>query len=246
MAVLLVAACSDDDAPQAGEGFSLEFVGGSKYPDVQDRISLEGTFEDVTELLNERLALPEKVTIVVGDELGTDGPAYDPEAREILMPIPFVVEARQLLANEFDLDAATAQDLALEGNQHALLHEVGHALVDVLDLPITGSEENAVDQLATVLAINEGATDVALSGADLFYAEAIDPAELSAIDFWDEHDLDQKRFATIVCLVVGSDPDQFAPVADDYELPAEQVDICEQEWDTASSSWERLLDDHLR
>lgn len=246
LAALAVSGCSEDEAPPGAEGFVVEFIEGSAYPGVQDRLSLEGTFADVADLLNGRLALPETVAIIVGDDIGAEGPAYDPGTREILMPIRFVVEARDRLADEFDLDPATAQDLALEGNQHALLHEVGHALVDVLDLPITGSEEDAADQLATVLAVNEGAIDIALSGADLFFAEAVDPEQLSAFDFWDEHDLDQKRFAAIVCLVVGSDPHRFSDVATDYGLPEEQIDVCEQEWDTAATSWERLLDDHLR
>lgn len=30
------------------------------------------------------------------------------------------------------------------------LREVGHAMIDVLDLPIVGQEEDAADQLATV------------------------------------------------------------------------------------------------
>ncbi|MDH3227663.1 MAG: DUF4344 domain-containing metallopeptidase [Thermoleophilia bacterium] len=243
---LLMAGCSADDSSEGAAGFVVEFPGSSEFPDVQDRIRQDRSFDDIAELLNERLLLPEQVTIVVGDDVGADGPSYDPETREILMPIPFVVESRDLLAEEFDLDAATAQELALEGNLHALLHEIGHSLVDVLDLPITGSEEDAVDQLATVVAVNEGAGEVALSGADLFFAESVDPSQLSQVDFWDEHDLDLKGFTATVCLVVGSDPAGYSGIAEEYGLPDEQIEVCEQEWDTAAGSWERLLDDHLR
>ncbi|MBI5001896.1 hypothetical protein HZC31_00760, partial [Candidatus Woesearchaeota archaeon] len=45
----------------------------------------------------------------------------------------------------------------------------GHALVDVLELPITGKEEDAVDQLSTLLLIYGGWDQAALRGAVWFY-----------------------------------------------------------------------------
>lgn len=49
-------------------------------------------------------------------------------------------------------------------------HEVGHALVDVLELPITGKEEDAVDQLSTYVLVEDadGGEVAALDGAVAF------------------------------------------------------------------------------
>lgn len=37
--------------------------------------------------------------------------------------------------------------------EFVLLHEVGHAFVHVMNIPMVGKEEDAVDTLATIIAI---------------------------------------------------------------------------------------------
>ena len=70
-------------------------------------------------------------------------------------------------------------------------HELGHALSNVLDLPITGKEEDAVDQLSTFL-LAEGDDDneaSALNGAYWFLLEAQQRGPIVKRLFADEHSL---------------------------------------------------------
>ena len=73
-------------------------------------------------------------------------------------------------------------------------HELGHGLVDAWKIPITGREEDAVDQLSTIVLIEatEGGEQMALEGALTFklYADA----EKGEKIYWDEHSLDEQRF----------------------------------------------------
>jgi Putative metallopeptidase len=85
-----------------------------------------------------------------------------------------------------------------------LVHEIGHALVDVYRIPVRGKEEAAVDAIATVLLRRfvHGGTGIAVAGADFLGAPASKRGTSSAeSDFWREHSLGRRRADTLVCLV---------------------------------------------
>src|SRR4029078_13036153 len=69
-------------------------------------------------------------------------------------------------SGKFDRDEVKAA--VLSTTRFVLHHELGHALVDLLNLPVTGKEEDAVDQLATVVLLssdNDADTVSGLAGA---------------------------------------------------------------------------------
>ena len=88
-------------------------------------------------------------------------------------------------------------------------HELGHAMIDLLDLPIFGQEEDAAD-VASILMIDllwEDATalDLAYATADGFYAEAR-RVDADDVAFWGIHGPDAQRFYNTVCLFYGGNP----------------------------------------
>ncbi|MFD1808430.1 DUF4344 domain-containing metallopeptidase [Gemmobacter lanyuensis] len=101
-------------------------------------------------------------------------------------------------------------------------HEMGHALIDQLELPVLGREEDAADILSVLLIDEvwepETATGIAENTAlsYVFMAEANADAEPA---FWDVHGLDLQRYYSHVCLFYGADPDTRAGFAEDFELP---------------------------
>lgn len=119
-------------------------------------------------------------------------------------------------------------------------HELGHAMIDLLDLPIFGQEEDAAD-VASILMIDllwEDATalDLAYATADGFYAEArrVDADEVT---FWGVHGPDAQRFYNTVCLFYGGNPESRRDFAEYMELPTERADTCAEEYDLALKSW---------
>ena len=74
---------------------------------------------------------------------------YDPQNLRITMCYEFFYFFEEML----DLPDLSDEDFyaaVIGTGAFFFLHELGHALVHVLDLPITGREEDAVDQLATL------------------------------------------------------------------------------------------------
>jgi len=118
-------------------------------------------------------------------------------------------------------------------------HELGHALVDLYDLPVE-DEEDAVDNFSTLKLIESGLTEDALSAAGFWHNKSKTSAPCTG--FFDAHSLSHKRFQAIVCLVYGSAPEELDPQVAQYELPEERLCVCPLELAKQSARWEQLLD----
>jgi hypothetical protein len=131
-----------------------------------------------------------------------------------------------------------------------LLHETAHALVAEMELPVLGREEDAADAFAVVTVLKMG---TALSHGVLveaakawFLTDRRDRKEGDQTQPYDAHGLDEQRAYQIVCLMVGSDKQQFKDLADMTNLPEERQDTCQIDYQRASSSWEKVLRPHRR
>lgn len=151
-----------------------------------------------------------------------------------------------MLAPAAQADDARAQFVA--SNMIATFyHEFGHALVDILDIPVLGREEDAVDALAVLLI--DGLwdeEDSPLLIADVAYGYALSIAHDGELDdsvWWGEHSLDEQRFAAMVCQYYGAEPDTRAELAQDLGMPADMADTCITIWEQLADSWMVFLED---
>lgn len=127
-------------------------------------------------------------------------------------------------------------------------HELGHALIDVLQLPVLGKEEDAADHLSVILMNDiweeEAAANILASDATA-YALLADQRAAGGEEplYSDEHSLDMQRYYSVVCLFYGANPETRQGLADDLGLPPERAERCPGEWDSAAASWEAVLAD---
>jgi hypothetical protein len=132
----------------------------------------------------------------------------------------------------------------VESNVLAIFyHELCHAVIDQMGVPIFGQEEDAADTLSILLidALYEPdvAEDLAYDSAALFFAES----QTNEATFWDTHGPDEQRFFNTVCLFYGGAPDTRVEFAQDMDLPEERADSCEEEFALAADSWNAVLDE---
>ncbi len=123
-------------------------------------------------------------------------------------------------------------------------HELEHAIIDVMRLPIFGQEEDAADVLS-ILLIDEyfeedSAQEIAKQAAFGFLAEAEDVGKPA---FWDVHGPDEQRYYNLVCLFYGANPDERLELAQELNLPPERGESCEEEFQLAYDSWGPVLDE---
>lgn len=149
--------------------------------------------------------------------------------------------ALSLLATE----AAADTERFVEANILAILyHELGHAIIDTMYLPVFGQEEDAAD-VASILLIDalfeeEAAVEIAYDTAFGFLGEA-DAA--GAPIYWDTHGPDLQRYYNTVCLFVGADIAEREDIAIDLGLPEERLITCEEEFELANDSWGPVFDE---
>ncbi|WP_282610592.1 DUF4344 domain-containing metallopeptidase [Pelagibius sp. Alg239-R121] len=146
------------------------------------------------------------------------------------------------LDKELERRAFVAENLVF-----TFYHELGHALIDLLEVPVLGKEEDAVDALAVLLSSQGHAPEA----ADAMIASAAESFAISdewaaqggeEFAFWDEHSLDAQRFYSIICLYYGGEPDELETMADDMELPDERRDLCIDERAQAERAWSNVFD----
>jgi hypothetical protein len=194
--------------------------------------------EDIAAWMNGWVSVPRDVTLTFA-QCGESNAFYRPETGTVTVCFELVDELDHLFAGDHDRDRSVNDALLF-----TTMHEVGHALVNVLELPVTGREEDAVDQLAALILV-DGAEDgdqAAINGVRALPAGS----EIDELAFADEHALNEQRFYNVLCLVYGQDPDTWADWTRDGTLPPERADRCPAEYDHTRAAWDKLLSPHLK
>jgi hypothetical protein len=195
--------------------------------------------------LNQRLILPFDIEVRLEDCEQPDA-YYDPETHQIFLCYQLIDEYYVLFAKKIK-DKTKLDDAVTAATAATFFHELGHGLVDAWKVPITGREEDAVDQLSTLVLIEatEGGEQMALDGALAFklYAELANGEKKI---YWDEHSLDEQRFFDTICLVYGHDDEKFAYLVDNGTLPEERASLCREDYSRVKGAWQQLLGPYLK
>jgi hypothetical protein len=128
-------------------------------------------------------------------------------------------------------------------------HEMGHALVSELHLPVLGREEDAADSFATLAMLEEGtefSVNILVQAArGWFLLDRRDRKLGEMLSFYDEHGLDQQRAYAIICLMVGSNGEDFRALADWVQMPQARQKSCRNDYGRAKYAWETALKTYL-
>ena len=127
-------------------------------------------------------------------------------------------------------------------------HEMGHALADQFHLPTLGRAEDAADSFATIALLDVGSEfsiNVLVQAArGLFLSDRRDRKQREEFDFSEAHGFDKQRAYQIICLMVGSDQEQFKELADWVRMPRDRQRTCANDYEDAKYAWHSLLESH--
>ena len=126
-------------------------------------------------------------------------------------------------------------------------HELGHALIDVMKLPVLGREEDAADTLSGLLIDQIWEEDsanamIADSANAYILYDAENNVDIADLPYWGEHGLDLQRYYNLICLFYGGNPDGRAEIAKTFELPEGRAERCPDEYAQAKASWGAMLE----
>jgi hypothetical protein len=130
------------------------------------------------------------------------------------------------------------------------LHEVGHAALQLLDIPLLGSEEDAADYFATFLILQfaeEDARRLIMGASFIFGREALKEQESAPelAELAGRHSLPAQRYFNRLCMAYGKDPQLYADVVERGMLTRQRADHCAYEYAYISDAFRRLVGPYI-
>jgi hypothetical protein len=130
-----------------------------------------------------------------------------------------------------------------------MLHETGHALFDVLDVPVFGREEDAADQISILVALHlrPQLAEAAVKSYAYFWRAVPDPDSTMTKDgrpnedFADEHGTPSQRIYNGLCIGYGRSPAVFGKFVSAGWLPEARAKGCAREYARIESAFVRTV-----
>ncbi len=223
--------------------FVVEHTGvqNEKYKSIDASMRDSKTLEKAADKLNRSLSLPHDITLRASD-CKTANAFYNPKDRSITMCYELMEYFYRVFKSSGDNDSE-AKDRMNKATTFIFLHELGHALIDGYQLPITANEEDAADRCSSYICIEElGDTGVeAVIAAAEFFALQSKPGNKDRRVMADEHLLNEQRFFNSLCMVYGSDPEKYSGILTNGLLPKARAVRCPTEYNRTANSWQNLL-----
>jgi len=164
----------------------------------------------------------------------------------------YLNEIYQTMPQATTAAGVTPEDAVLGQTFYVFGHEMGHAMFDVLDLPVLGDAENAADHFSayTMLQFGKDQAKGLITGAAYSYKNYVQNPYVSAplAAFSDVHAAPAQRFYNMLCLAYGADPILFAEfVAKDSAdyLPKARARNCKNEYDQVTFAFRDLIRPNL-
>ncbi|CAN3130284.1 DUF4344 domain-containing protein [Mycobacterium sp. smrl_JER01] len=206
--------------------------------------------EDMADGINYLFDLPYDIP-VVGLQCDESNAYWNRTDQQMELCYEFVDDLQSLFGAAGEPDPLA---MAMDATYATFFHEMGHMVIDIYDLPITGREEDVADQVAAFMLLQPGedeqldgeSVDVMLAMAELFELFAAEDGEPDESAFADEHSPDKVRVYNLLCWTFGADPDGNSGIVDNGLLPEERAVQCEDEFEQINRSWITLLAPHMK
>ncbi len=237
-----------DAAPAQSNSIEVAYVPpkNPRHQPIYERLKDRRALERLQLLLSPFL-LPGKLTVKVEGCDGETDAWYADDA--ITVCYEYLDYIWQNAFKQTQFTEVTQIDMMLGPLFDVFLHEFGHALFDLLDIPLFGREEDAADQVSAYIMLNLGKAEarrLILGTAYAYKLEAEDPTtKVTMTTFADEHGTPAQRFYNLLCIAYGADAELFADLVEKGYLPKNRADGCEDEYDQVKKAFQRLITPHI-
>lgn len=202
------------------------------HREIADLLKKKQVLEKFRDLLSViRLPRPLKLEL-----RGCDGELnawYDPDEYTVTVCYDLIQKNRDDRPKETTPAGITQEDAFLGPVTEIFLHETGHAVFDLLEVPIFGHEEDAADQFAAYIMLKFNAKEARRLIGGVAYMYGHDATSMRIVDlgqYADEHGHPAQRYYTYLCMAYGQDPKNFSDVLDKGRLPKNRAEQCEAEY----------------
>jgi hypothetical protein len=203
--------------------------------------------ERLRELLSP-LRLPRILTLKLESCDGVANAFYEEDAVTVCYEyLDFVMQSAPEQATPAGL---TPSDTLIGPTVDVFLHEVGHAVFDMLQIPVFGREEDAADMFSAYIMLRFAPADAQrlIRGvARLGAKEAIDAQRQSPEikTFADSHGLPAQRYFNVLCIAYGFDEKAYADAVSRGALPTERAEGCADEYAMLDRAFKKLINPYV-
>jgi hypothetical protein len=212
---------------------------GPVYRAVRERMILEELQRFMAPL-----RLPHRLTLLTR-ECGEANAYYSPDGRSLNLCYEYVAHFIEIAPDSVSDDGFITREAAIIGAIiSTLLHEGGHMLFDMLDVPVFGREEDAADENASFIALqfNKDVARTIVKGLAYKWKKGADPSANDPIQVWsDEHGTASQRMYNALCLGYGGDPRSFQEFVDRGWLPIGRASHCAQEYSQLKNAFAKTV-----
>ena len=235
-----------------GGDFYLTYIPTSDYLTYETWLQDHDIFETHIGDLNYFFKLPHNVEIIIADKSFHPDCEY-PNASygdsKILICYELIADTNYRFEQYYErqnMETLGLKDSVKNVVENTLYHELGHALIDIYDLPITGLEEDVADQFAAYFALqfpyrddpeNEIGRDVVLESAWDYHLLSVYYPDLTPSHFADTHSLNEQRFYNLACWTYGAYPNDSQWMLDKGWVSEDRVVWCEEEYEKIVQFW---------
>lgn len=217
----------DPDDPQQAAEYQTNVKNFERYGTIMQRLKARRLLEEFSVFLRP-LKLPIMLRLRT-QECGEANAFYDPVDSSLNLCYEFVAEVEDRAPRTATPEGFTRNEVIVGQIVATLLHEGGHAISNLLRLPVLGREEDTADQIAAFIMLQFG-RDVART---LIKGETYgwNQRQRAPSRFWGPHSTALQRQHTFLCLAYGSDPEGFADFVTRFRwLPPQRAGGCAAEY----------------
>jgi Putative metallopeptidase len=213
---------------------------------IYEQLNEIGFLEKVREFLSP-VRLPRTLLVKLEGCDGDANASYENDT--ILICYEYIDELWKSVPEETTEDCVTEVDALAAPLLDTILHEVAHAMFDMLRVPVLGREEEAADQVAAYIMLRLGKAEARrlIAGAAYAYKTEAEAAKTSSglKQFAGAHGTPAQRFYNLLCLAYGADPQLFGDIVEKGHLPKERAEGCKEEYQQVSYAFQQLIGPHL-
>jgi hypothetical protein len=193
------------------------------------------------------LRLPRTLLLKTAGCDGESNAWYDDTDHAVTVCYEYIDEVLRNAPEETTPAGVTRQDAIVGPTIEVFLHEVGHAVFDLLKVPIFGREEDAADQFADyiLLHLDADTARAAINGVAYMYGREMRSQTPGLQQFANVHGLPAQRLYNTLCMAYGFDAKQFGDLVEKGYLPESRAQDCAAEYRQVDYAFRRLIVPHI-
>lgn len=222
------------------------FPKNAAHGEIHDRMKADRVLEKFREFLSP-LRLPGPLLLKFEGCDGISNAWYEPASRAVTVCYEYIADVIGNAPAETTAAGVTRDEAIVGPGVEVFLHEIAHALFDMLKLPILGREEDAADQIAAYALMQLGKEDArrTVIGVGYMYGHEAQSQTPGMKQFADAHGLPAQRFYNLLCMAYGADPKLFADLVEQKTLPESRAEYCADEYRQVEYAVNKLIAPHM-